>query len=198
MIPCPECGDVLRDQTALANHVQQLHPNAPPIAVTAAKKSGVKTLVGVIGAAAALIVAPFVSGWESGGKPRLVAYKDIVGVWTICDGETLGVKPGMVETLAGCKARDDAALIRHAEPVLACTPALRAHPNQLSAAISLAYNIGTAGYCGSTVARRFNAGDWRGACEAFLMWNKAGGRVVAGLTNRRRAERALCLKELPR
>jgi lysozyme len=44
------------------------------------------------------------------------------------------------------------------------------------------------------VDRRFDAGDRRGACDAFLMWNKAGGHAVAGLTNRRRAERALCLK----
>jgi len=157
-----------------------------------------KTLIGTIGAAAALIVTPFVSGWESGGTPRLVAYQDIVKVWTICGGETLGVKPGMVETVAGCELREEAALIRHAEPVLACTPVLRTHPNQLSAAISLAYNIGTAGYCQSTVARRFKAGDWRGGCDAFLMWNKAGGKVVRGLDRRRRAERDLCMKELPR
>jgi len=157
-----------------------------------------KTLIGVIGAAAALIVTPFVSGWESGGTPRLVAYQDIVRVWTICGGETLGVKPGMVETIEGCALREEAALIRHAEPVLACTPGLRTHANQLSAAISLAYNIGTGGYCGSTVARRFNARDWRGACDAFLMWNRAGGQVVRGLDRRRRAERDLCLKELPR
>jgi len=157
-----------------------------------------KTLIGVIGAAAALIVTPFVSGWESGGTPRLVAYQDIVKVWTICGGETLGVKPGMVETIEGCALREEAALIRHAEPVLACTPNLRTHPNQLSAAISLAYNIGTSGYCGSTVARRFNARDWRSACDAFLMWNRAGGQVVRGLDRRRRAERDLCLKELPR
>jgi lysozyme len=170
-----------------------------PRAAPAAKaKLPAKTLVGVIGAAAALIVTPFVSGWESGGTPRLVAYQDIVHVWTICGGETLDVKPGMVETVAGCKLREEAALIRHAEPVLACSPTLRAHPNQLSAAISLAYNIGTAGYCGSTVARRFKSGDWRGACDAFLMWNKAGGQVVRGLDRRRRAERDLCLKELPR
>ena len=157
-----------------------------------------KTLVGVIGAAAALIVAPLVSGWESGGKTHLVAYRDIVGIPTICDGETEGVKMGMVETIEGCKARNEAALIRHAEPVLACTPTLRAHANQLAAAISLAYNIGTGAYCRSTVDRRFDAGQWRAACDAFLMWNKAGGKVVNGLDRRRRAERDLCLKELPR
>jgi lysozyme len=157
-----------------------------------------KTLVAVVGAAAALIITPFVSGWESGGKPRLVAYRDIVGIPTICDGETAGVKMGMVETAEGCAARNEAALIRHAEPVLACTPILRNRPYALSAAVSLAYNIGTAGYCRSTVAVRFNRRDLRGACDAFLMWNKAGGKVVNGLDRRRRAERDLCLKELPR
>ncbi|WP_373929255.1 lysozyme [Sphingomonas aerolata] len=63
--------------------------------------------------------------------------------------------------------------------------------------MSLAYNIGTGGYCGSTVDRRFDAGQWRAACDAFLLWNKAGGRVVNGLDRRRRAERDLCLKDLP-
>ncbi|MFV0625209.1 lysozyme [Sphingomonas sp. ac-8] len=154
-------------------------------------------LAGLVGIAAAAIVAPFVSGWESGGKQHLTAYRDIVGVWTICDGDTANVKPGMVETAAGCELRLDRQLAAHAAPVLACTPALKGHPNQLAAAISLAYNIGTNGYCGSTVARRFNADDWSGACDAFLMWNKAGGRVVQGLVNRRRAERDLCRKDLP-
>lgn len=160
-----------------------------------------KTLVATIGAAAALIVAPFVATWESGGKPRLVAYQgkhDPAHVWTICNGETKGVSRGMRETLEGCAARDEAALIRHAEPVLACTPSLRSHPHQLAAAVSLAYNIGTGAYCRSTVDRRFDAGQWRAACDAFLMWNKARGQVVNGLTRRRQAERALCLKELPR
>lgn len=173
-------------------------PGHDPALTTPAKR---KTLVGVVGVACAAIVAPFVSGWESGGKTHLVAYHgkyDPPNVWTICDGETLGVTKDTVETAAGCLARNEAAIIRHAEPVLACTPALRGHPNQLAAAISLAYNIGTAGYCRSTADRRFDAGDWRGACDAMLMWNKAGGRVVNGLDRRRRAERALCLKELPR
>lgn len=159
---------------------------------------GRKTLIAVVGTATALIVSPFVAGWESGGRQHLNAYRDIVGVWTICDGDTDKVSPGMVETPQGCAARREAALIRHAEPVLACTPGLRGHPNQLSAAISLAYNIGAGAYCRSTVARRFNSGDWPGACDAFLMWNKAGGRIVAGLDNRRRSERLLCKKGLPR
>lgn len=61
---------------------------------------------------------------------------------------------------------------------------------------ALIFNIGTGGFCRSTAARRFNAGNWRGGCDAFLMWNKAGGREVRGLTLRRQRERALCLKGL--
>jgi len=44
------------------------------------------------------------------------------------------------------------------------------------------------------MARKANAGDLRGACDALLLWNKAGGQVVRGLDRRRQAERALCLR----
>ncbi|MFK3888468.1 lysozyme [Sphingomonas sp. NPDC079357] len=157
-----------------------------------------RSLVAVVGVTAAALIVPFVSQWESGGKPRLTAYRDLVGVWTICDGVTGDVRPGSAETPDGCKAREEAALVRHADPVLACTPVLRDRPAQLAAAVSLAYNIGTNGYCASTIARRFNAHQWRAACDAFLLWNRAGGRVVPGLDRRRHAERALCLKGLAR
>ena len=46
------------------------------------------------------------------------------------------------------------------------------------------------------MSRRAMAGDLPGACDALLMWNKAGGKVVKGLTKRREAERALCLDGL--
>jgi lysozyme len=132
------------------------------------------------------------------GPQYLRAYADIVGVWTICDGDTKGVRPGMVETEAGCTARLERQLVAHAKPVLACVPGLGAptRTNQLVASVSLAYNIGTTGFCRSTAAREFNAGRWRAGCDAFLRWNKAGGKVVRGLTLRRQRERALCLKGL--
>jgi lysozyme len=72
----------------------------------------------------------------------------------------------------------------------------RNRPNQLAASVSLAYNIGTTAFCRSTVARRFNAGQWKAGCDAFLMWDRAGGRKVRGLTRRREAERAICLRGL--
>ena len=67
------------------------------------------------------------------------------------------------------------------------------HQYEYDAAVSLVYNIGPTAFCGSTVARRFNAGDYRGACDAFLMWNKFQGRELRGLTLRRERERATCL-----
>lgn len=151
-------------------------------------------LAALIGGACCSLVMGTVTTWESGGKDHLVAYPDIVGVWTICHGETKDVRKGMTETKEGCALRLDTRLANDFAPaVLACTPRLKGRDYQLAAAISLAYNIGTPAYCRSTVDRRFDAGDWRGGCDAMLMWNKAGGKVVRGLDNRRKAERKLCL-----
>lgn len=158
-----------------------------------AQGPGKKTLAGVVGAGAAAILLVLVPQWEG---TRQTAYRDIVGVWTICTGDTANVRPGQVASKAECEARLERQLIAHAEPVLACTPSLRGHPDQLAAATSLAYNIGTGAYCRSTVDRRFDAGDWRGACDAFLAWRFAGGREIRGLLNRRRAERDICLRGL--
>lgn len=80
--------------------------------------------------------------------------------------------------------------------VLAAVPGLEGRPRPLAASISLAYNIGVPAFARSTVARRFNRGDWRGGCDAFLAWNRAGGKVVRGLTRRRADERRLCLEGL--
>ena len=66
-------------------------------------------------------------------------------------------------------------------------------PNQFSAMVSLCYNIGPGNFAGSSVVRRLNAGDVKGAAEAFLLWNKVHGRALAGLTRRREAERKLFL-----
>jgi len=164
--------------------------------MTETKKPTAKTgaLIGVVGIAAAAILSPLVSKWESGGKQYLTAYQDIVGVWTICDGETLGVKKGHVETKDGCAVRLDTRLAGFAQAVVKCTPSLKGKDEEWAAATSLAYNIGTGAYCKSSVDRQFDAGNPRAACDAFLMWDKAGGKRVHGLANRRAAERTLCLK----
>lgn len=158
------------------------------------KQSAKGPLIALVGAACAAALIPTVTAWEG---TELVPYKDVVGVWTVCVGDTYNVTPGKVATKAECDARLERQLIAHAKPIMECVPGLtRNRPNQLAAATSLAYNIGSSGFCRSTVARRFNAGRWREGCDAFLMWNKAGKKVVRGLTRRREAERQICLRGL--
>jgi len=143
--------------------------------------------------AAGDVVATHVSGPE-----YRAAYRDIVGIWTICDGDTQDVKAGQVETRAGCQARLERQLVAHAAPVMACIPQLGApgRDYQRWAAVSLAYNVGVSGVCGSSMARHFRAGRWRQGCDAILLWDRAGGKVVRGLTLRRQRERAICLRGL--
>lgn len=139
-------------------------------------------------AGAVAIATPFIAGWE--GR-RNDPYTDLAGYRTVCYGET------RVEmrryTDAECLAMLNKAVEEFASKVLQCTPALQNRPYQLAAATSLAYNVGVGAYCRSTADRRFDAGNWRGGCDAILLWNKAGGRVVQGLVNRRKAERELCM-----
>lgn len=152
---------------------------------------------GVVGGSAFLALAlsiamPVVERWEG---TRTDPYRDVVGVWTVCTGETRVAMRRYSE--AECAQMLRRALEHdYAPAILAAVPDLRERPHQLAASISLSYNIGTAAFARSTVVRRFNAGDWHGGCNAFLMWDRAGGRRVPGLTNRRRAERLLCLTGL--
>lgn len=64
---------------------------------------------------------------------------------------------------------------------------------QLAAMTSLAYNVGVSAFKSSTLLRKFNAGDIEGAAKEFPRWNKAAGKVMRGLTNRRLDEQALFL-----
>lgn len=161
---------------------------------TGQKAGGLAGIVGVVAASILYVTIPKDEGTE------YKAYRDIAGIWTICQGDTANVRPGMVETPEGCRARLERQLIAHAKPVMACAPQLKGRDNQTAASVSLAYNIGTAGFCNSTAAKRFRAGDWRGGCNAFLSWDKArvNGvlRPVKGLTLRRQRERELCLRGL--
>ena len=129
---------------------------------------------------------------------RLEAYKDSVGVWTIGWGTTaaagVGIKPE-----AGMKITQDEAdwylektVAKFAEGV---SDALRNNvtDNQFAACVSLAYNIGVPRFAASSVVKWINAGDFEGAANSFLLWNKAGGKVLKGLVRRREAERALFL-----
>lgn len=147
------------------------------------------TVTGI--AAAIAISVGVIKPWE--GR-SLVPYHDIVGVLTWCDGETKG-QPKAVYTHAECDLITEREVARYEADIRPCLPA-DLPPKTRAAFISAAYNIGTGAFCGSSMARLAKAGNLRAACDALLRWNRAGGREVRGLTNRRTAERRLCLEGL--
>ncbi len=171
---------------------------APPAVVQGEEAPPVVASVGPVSEAAFLQVAvPLVAKWEG---LRLEAYLDIVGVPTVCFGETKGVQLGDVYTKAECNAmlaREilsyRAGLHRYFTPETRTT---RLTPQRDAAYASLAYNVGVAGAGKSTATRRLSAGDIAGGCTALTWWNEAGGRVIRGLVNRRADELRLCMQGL--
>ena len=124
---------------------------------------------------------------------RTTAYRDVVSIPTICYGETQGVKMGDRYTVEQCKAMFRERLEDYAKPVERCIR--RPMPDTTYIAfVSLSYNIGSGGFCNSSVAKLYNAGRTREACDYMLNYNKAKRRVFPGLERRRQAERKLCLQ----
>lgn len=131
---------------------------------------------------------------------RLEAYLCPADVWTIGYGHTKGVKQGDTCTEAQAEAwlREDCGEAERAVARLVRVPIT---DNQFSALVSFAFNVGTdedadtiaEGLGDSTLLRKLNMGDYIGAANEFPKWNKAGGRVLMGLSTRRAAERNLFL-----
>lgn len=129
---------------------------------------------------------------------RLLAYQDSVGVWTIGYGTTaaagVGITPKMGMRITQAQAEEylRLAVEKFADKIRPAVT-MPVTENEFGAMVSLAYNIGPGAFTGSTLLRRFNSGDTKAAADQFLVWNKAGGKVLAGLTRRRQAERTLFL-----
>lgn len=159
------------------------------------KPSGTAAAAGAGAVLAATVT--FVAPWEG---LRTDAYLDRIAsppVWTVCYGETRGVGPGDSFTPEQCRQMLLEALAVYRDGLLACVPELAAQPEGVQVAlVSWTYNVGIGAACRSTLARRANAGDWPGACDQLLRWNRAGGQVIRGLTNRRQAEHRLCREAL--
>lgn len=163
-----------------------------------------KTKVGAGGAAAAAVAfGIFVALWQQQEGTELVAYQDSIGIWTICDGDTKNVTPGMVETPAGCARRLDANTRRS----FAAVPPLMKAEFTYGQWIAYADFIGNAGlgnFKSSSMLRLANKGRLVESCNAFRLWVYAGGRDCRqyisncfGLVSRREIERRYCLGELP-
>lgn len=145
------------------------------------------------------VAVPTVLRWEG---MKTTAYLDTIAsppIWTICAGETEGVTPNEVRTLAECKEGLRRGLLRYRDGLHAYftsqTIDTRLPATRDAAYVSFAWNVGIAGAGGSTATRRLNAGDVVGGCKAMTWWNKAGGRVIRGLVNRRQYEYELCMEE---
>ncbi|POZ63819.1 lysozyme [Chromobacterium alticapitis] len=122
---------------------------------------------------------------------RLIAYQDMMGVWTIGYGHTgPDVKTGQVITQAQADQllAKDLATFEAGVGKLATAPL---NANQFSALVSFSYNLGLRNLQSSTLLRLLNQGDYAGAAGQFLRWDRAGGQVVPGLQRRRQAEQAL-------
>jgi lysozyme len=146
----------------------------------------------------------FIRRWEGA---RRNAYQDVAGKWTIGVGHLLTPQEktsGRIWTPSGAFIwRDgltdeqiDAILamdLQSVENTLGLVLLADVNQAQFDAIASLTYNIGGGAISRSTLLRKANAGDLKGAAEHFLDWRLAGGKEVAGLVRRREAERRLWL-----
>ena len=121
---------------------------------------------------------------------KLTAYRDIVGVWTIGFGHTKTAREGMVITQVVADQLLALDVAEHARGVWKSL-FVKLEQHQFDAVVSLAFNVGVGAVRNSTLVKMINRGDAKLASAQFDRWNKAGGKVVAGLTRRRAAERRM-------
>lgn len=141
-------------------------------------------------------LADFVAKFEGF---RVNAYQDSVGVWTCGYGSTFNpftkvkVKQGdKIDQLTALKWLQQE--LNQVQTVVKDSLTVLINGNQLNALTSFAYNVGTGNLKRSTLLKLLNAGKPKEeVAKQFLLWNKAGGQVLKGLTIRRQAEAALFL-----
>jgi len=124
---------------------------------------------------------------------KLEAYICPGGKWTIGYGHTGGVREGDTIT----KEAAEKLLLEDVETREIAVKRYIMAPlseNQFSALVSLTYNIGAHALEQSTLRRKLNSGDYRGAADEFDRWKHSRGKVLEGLVKRRRAEKDLFLK----
>lgn len=124
---------------------------------------------------------------------ELKAYKDSVGVVTIGYGSTgPHVSMGMTITKEQAEQllKKDLERFEKGVPTLVKVPL---NQNQFDALVSFSFNLGLGNLKSSTLLKKLNAKDYQGAANEILRWNRAGGKVLNGLTRRRIAERDLFL-----
>lgn len=143
-----------------------------------------------LGVGSTIAVAGGVVGmWE--GKSNQ-AYKDIVGIPTICWGQTLNVKMGEYRSDDECD-KDLATELVEYNRKMKQKVKVPLSENEEVAYTSFVWNVGLGAWNSSTLLEKLNVQDRAGACKELLRWNKAGGKVVKGLQNRREHEYKICM-----
>lgn len=151
-----------------------------------------------VAAPIALLIALLFSLNGAEGR-KLTPYRDIGGVWTVCDGITgKDVIPGKTYTDAECNRLGQQYVQKMMADMGQCVKG--EYPfHVLKAFGSFAYNVGTTAFCKSTAAKMLQAGDIKGACAQISNWTFVNGkdcRVAssrcAGIVKRREWERATC------
>lgn len=143
-----------------------------------------------IGLSGSLAVAASIAGYFEGRS--LIAYLDPVGIPTICDGVTKGVKLGDKKTVEECDAMFSLELMHHNAIVKKYVRVPMSSARE-AALTSFVYNVGEGNFRSSTLLRKLNAGD-PSACAEMKRWVYAGGRKLRGLERRRQAEFELCVQ----
>jgi len=115
---------------------------------------------------------------------------------TLGFGTTEGVKLGDRITPPKAVARALQDVAKYEGAVKQCVK-VPLHQYEYDSFISLSYNIGPTNFCGSTLVRLLNSGDYSGACKQILRWDRAGGRVLRGLMIRRQGEYERCIGRAP-
>lgn len=118
---------------------------------------------------------------------KLHAYQDIGGVWTIGWGHTAGVMKGMVWT----QSRADDQLFKDMMCAEVAVNELVTCPltqGEFDALVDFVYNIGTRAFAHSTMLKLLNQKKYQDAADEFVLWDHVGGKEVAGLLERRKAE----------
>lgn len=110
------------------------------------------------------------------------------------DGSAVKLGDRVTPERAQVLLRNDASKFERA--VKRCAP-VPMYQHEYDAFVSLTYNIGEGAFCKSTLARKLNAGDYAGACQEILKWDKFQGKPLRGLTLRRQKEYQLCIGETP-
>lgn len=155
--------------------IKSHRPSGSPVAKKGAVAGALLALAALAGISIedAGKVVTDVDRHESGGRQRLAAFRDSVGIWTICGGiitwpDGRRVKQGDTATVEQCHEITAQQILERAGPLVRGIPQLRGRPNQVRALVDESFNCGVASVVNGSVGASIRAGAWSAASKAIL------------------------------